>query len=73
MRSEVPWNMDVEVLKTITKTFVEDLLADRLEDWSTAVVLGESFVEGGPTCLIGHLILCRGLRHLGAAPLCPVP
>jgi hypothetical protein len=57
--------MSTEFLEDITEEFLGGLLADTLSDWSTALKYGEFLAARCPNLLIGHLILCRALRHTG--------
>ena len=49
----------------ISKDFLSSLLNDDLKEWGDAIELGKSLTTAFPTLLIGHLILCRGYRHIG--------
>lgn len=51
--------------ENVPKEFFSNFLADRLEDWVPARAIGEFIVSSCPTLLVGHLVLCRALRHLG--------
>lgn len=56
--------MNTEFPEKLTKEFLTDLLADNLEDWAAARKYGEFLTARCPTLLIGHLVLCRALRHM---------
>jgi hypothetical protein len=60
--------MNEDLFEDVTKEFLEELLADRLEDWSQAKAYGEFLTSRYPELLIGHLILCRAYRHMGDLP-----
>jgi hypothetical protein len=57
--------MNIDFLEGVTEQFLTDLLADDLSDWPTAIKYGEFLTALCPTLLIGHLVLCRALRHIG--------
>ena len=47
--------------------FVEKLLLqDKVDDWRLALQLGQYLVLTGPDLLVGHVIVVRASRHLGA-------
>src|SRR5216684_1324433 len=60
--------MNSDVLGSVDREFLDNLIGDKLDDWTKARALGEAIVETDPTVLIGHLILSRALRHLGDRP-----
>jgi hypothetical protein len=57
--------MNTEFLEGITEDFLNELFRDNLSDWSTAMKYGEFLTALCPTLLVGHLVLCRALRHHG--------
>jgi hypothetical protein len=59
---------DIELLESIDKTFLGDLFMDNLHDWTRAKQYGEFLISVCPTLLVGHLVLCRALRHSGHIP-----
>ena len=61
--------MNTEFPENLTKEFLSDLLADNLEDWAAARKYGEFLTARCPTLLIGHLVLCMALRHVGDVQL----
>jgi hypothetical protein len=61
--------MNTEFPENLTKEFLSDLFADNLEDWAAARKYGEFLTARCPTLLIGHLVLCRALRHMGDVQL----
>ena len=61
--------MNIEFPENLTKEFLSALLEDNLEDWATAKKYGEFLTALCPPLLIGHLVLCRALRHTGDVQL----
>jgi hypothetical protein len=57
--------MNVDFIESITREFLDDLFEDNLGDWSLAKRYGEFLTEVCPTLLVGHLVLCKALRHSG--------
>jgi hypothetical protein len=57
--------MNIDFIESITREYLQDLFADSLGDWSLATRYGEFLTDLCPTLLVGHLVLCRALRHTG--------